>query len=127
MPEEEEEPEAEGEEVEGEGEDGEPKPPSLPIPGAEDQFEQLNELLRNNQVEPLVAIEQLNGMLQRGQIGAYKYDMLFVKVWAKALDERGDAPFTTMENRRGSNAKTPPSARRSLGSRQATGVSEDDN
>ena len=50
MPEEEEEPEAEGEEVEGEGEDGEPKPPSLPIPGAEDQFEQLNELLRNNQV-----------------------------------------------------------------------------
>ena len=50
MPEEDEEPEAEGEEVEGEGEDGEPKPPSLPIPGAEDQFEQLNELLRNNQV-----------------------------------------------------------------------------
>jgi hypothetical protein len=50
MPEEHEEPEAEGEEVEGEGEDGEPKPPSLPIPGAEDQFEQLNELLRNNQV-----------------------------------------------------------------------------
>lgn len=65
--------------------------------------------LITNQVEPLVAIEQLNGMLQRGQIGAYKYDMLFVKVWAKALDERGDAPFTTMENRRGSNAKTPPS------------------
>ena len=50
MPEEDEEPEAEGEEVEGEEEDGEPKPPSLPIPGAEDQFEQLNELLRNNQV-----------------------------------------------------------------------------
>jgi hypothetical protein len=50
MPEEHEEPEAEGEEVEGEGEDGEPKPPSLPIPGAEDQFEQLNEMLRNNQV-----------------------------------------------------------------------------
>ena len=67
--------------------------------------------LITNQVEPLVAIEQLNGMLQRGQIGAYKYDMLFVKVWAKALDERGDAPFTTMENRRTSNAKTPPSRR----------------
>ena len=64
--------------------------------------------LITHQVEPLVAIDQLNGMLQRGQIGAYKYDMLFVKVWAKALDERGDAPFTTMENRRTSNAKTPP-------------------
>ena len=50
MPEEHEEPEAEGEEVEGEGEDGEPKPPSLPIPGAEDQFDCLNEMLRNNQV-----------------------------------------------------------------------------
>jgi hypothetical protein len=144
MPEEDVEPEAVGEE--GEGEDGEPKPPSLPIPGAEDQFEQLNELVRNdqarelprgavapeascgltdarnsrtaahsralitNQVEPLVAIEQLNGMLQRGQIGAYKYDMLFVKVWAKALDERGEG-FTTTENRRSSMAKTPPSRR----------------
>ena len=55
-----------------------------------------------------MAIEQLNGMLQRGQIGAYKYDMLFVKVWAKALEERGDAPFNANENRRSSNAKTPP-------------------
>ena len=63
-----------------------------------------------NQVEPLVAIEQLNGMLQRGQIGAYKYDMLFVKVWAKALDERGEG-FTTAENRRSSMARTPPSRR----------------
>ena len=48
MPEEDEEPEAVGEE--GEGEDGGPKPPSLPIPGAEDQFEQLNDLVRNEQV-----------------------------------------------------------------------------
>ena len=48
MPEEDEEPEAVGEE--GEGEDGGPKPPALPIPGAEDQFEQLNDLVRNEQV-----------------------------------------------------------------------------
>ena len=48
MPEEDEEPEVVGEE--GEGEDGGPKPPALPIPGAEDQFEQLNDLVRNEQV-----------------------------------------------------------------------------
>ena len=50
MPEEDEEPEAVGEEgEEGEGEGGGTKPPALPIPGTEDQFEQLNDLVRNEQ------------------------------------------------------------------------------
>ena len=56
MPEEDEEPEAVGEE--GEGEDGGPKPPALPIPGAEDQFEQLNDLVRNEQVARVSFLEE---------------------------------------------------------------------
>ena len=56
MPEEDEEPEAVGEE--GEGEDGGPKPPALPIPGAEDQFEQLNDLVRNEQVACVSFLEE---------------------------------------------------------------------
>ena len=46
----EEEEEHEGEEQEGKEEDAAPAKPQIPVPGAEDQFEQLNELLRNNQV-----------------------------------------------------------------------------